>query len=433
MFSFKLKGVDEPKGAPHLTSLRRFLRSDFLRHGFLVFAATTIANLLNYAFRFLAARHVSVPEYGELSSLFAFVNLFFAPGAVLAIVVTKYASEFTALDDFGQLRTLKRWVAIGGTAAAVAIGSIVTLFRFAIAAYFGITDTAAVAAAGVIVAVYFLLPNLWAILQGRQRFREFSIAVAIDGFAKVSLGLLALFAGYHVAGALFAYSSGGMLAIAYVAFQLRSDGTSPEPAPIRLDAKRLLQSMAGVAVSTIAVTMLGSLDSVLVQHFFHSTVAGFYGAITVCGKALLLIVGFLPAVVLPKATALAKRGESARPILLQALALALLISGSGLVLYWLEPRFVITLMAGAKFAPGAGYVFKYGVAMVLLACINIAAAYRIGLHSFGYVVPLLCVALGELAVIQIRAHGSIDQIIQTLIVGHAIALFFVILGAKAHA
>lgn len=417
---------------PQLTALRRFLKGEFFRHGFLVFTAMMIANLLSYAFRFLAARHVSVVEYGVLSSLFAFVNLFFAPAAILAIIVTKYSSEFTAVDDFGRLRTLKRWVSIGGTAVAVAIAGIVYLFRFAIAGYFGITDTGAVAATGLIVAVYFLLPNLWAILQGSQRFREFSLVIAIDGFAKVSLGLLALFAGYHVAGALFAYAAGGMLAIAYVSFQLRTIGTSPEPVPIHLDARRLLQSMAGVAVSTIAVTMMGSMDSVLVQHFFHSRIAGLYGAITVCGKALLLMVGFLPAIVLPKAAALANQGESAQPILVQALGLALIISGSGLVLYRLNPGFVITLMAGAKYGLGAPYVFKYGLAMVLLACITIAANYRMGLHRFGYVVPLAGVALAELAVIQIGAHGSIDQVIQTLIVGHAVALVCVLLGTKDH-
>jgi hypothetical protein len=57
----------------------------------------------------------------------------------------------------------------------------------------------------------------------------------------------------------------------------------------------------------------------------------------------------------------------------------------------------------------------------MLAAANIAAMYKIGLHRFDFTVPIVAVMIGEIVAVSLR-HGSLAIVIQTLIIGHALAL-----------
>src|SRR5580700_9510597 len=86
--------------------LRRVLRSDFVRHGLIVFASSTLVNLFNYIFHFFMSRRLGVVDYGALASIFAGLVIVSVPAAILTMVVVRYAAEFKALSDFARLRRL---------------------------------------------------------------------------------------------------------------------------------------------------------------------------------------------------------------------------------------------------------------------------------------------------------------------------------------
>jgi hypothetical protein len=82
---------------------------------------------------------------------------------------------------------------------------------------------------------------------------------------------------------------------------------------------------------------------------------------------------------------------------------------------------VITTLAGGSFAPAAPYVFSYGLAMVLLAGINVIVMYKIGIHRFDFVLPLGLCAVGEVVGISVH-HASLGDVIGVLITGNTLAL-----------
>jgi len=402
------------------------MKSDFVRHGFAVFAAATVANVMSYLFRFLAARYVSVAEYGELSALLAFVNLFLAPALILGIAVTRYSSVFHALHDVQRLKSLKRLVFGFGAACSLTLLFAGALGRPVIASYLRVQDGLAIDGATAVIAVYFILPSLWALLQGTQKFYVYALVTALDGVLKVSFGLMAIFAGSQLGVVLFAYAAGGLISLAVVVLLLIRDDKGIIATPIKFDFVRLGQTIGGSAASTIAIATLSSIDLVFVQHFFRPPSVGLYAAANICGRALLFVVGFLPTIVLPKTAHLASKGESPLPILFYALGVAASVSGAILCIYFIVPALVITFFASAKYVGGSIYVFRYGIAMCLLACMNVIASYRMGIHSFGYVIPLCVMALGELLTMQFWMHGSLDQIVDTMVVGNAVALVLMV-------
>jgi hypothetical protein len=103
------------------------------------------------------------------------------------------------------------------------------------------------------------------------------------------------------------------------------------------------------------------------------------------------------------------------------MAVVVAISLAGLVVYGAAPGLIVTLLAGAAFAPAAPYVFSYGIAMVLLAALNVVVTFKIGLHRFDFILPLAVVAAGEIVGISVH-HATLGDVISVLIAGNAVAL-----------
>ena len=400
--------------------LRHVLRSDFLRHGLLIFASSTLVNLFNYVFHFFMSRRLGVVDYGALASIFAGLVIVSVPSAILTMVVVRYAAEFKAVGDAARLRTLgDRVLRLTLLVGAFALVMCVVL-RGPIARYLNIEDARAVASAGLVLALAFVVPTLRGVIQGAQDFRRLAVSTAIEACGKLVFGIALVFAGFGLVGAILGFAGGSLVSLVYTMRVVRRYAPVPR-SRLKIDLRRLVATTRGVALCTFALTSMSFADLLLVKHFFSPHEAGLYGAISLVGKVLLFVVGFVPTIVLPKATARATSGQPVLPILLQALGATLAISGAALLVIDLNPLFVIRLMAGPAFAAAAPYVFPYALAMTLLAGLSLVTTYQIGLARFGFVPLLFAVAAAEIIGIQFY-HGSLQEVIRILLVGHSLAL-----------
>jgi O-antigen/teichoic acid export membrane protein len=233
------------------------------------------------------------------------------------------------------------------------------------------------------------------------------------------VGLTAI--GWGLGGALAAGLIGSVVALAYTAGVLWLRYRGITAGSLRLDYARLMRTSANVAVAMLCVTSLSFVDVIIVKHTFDAHTAGLYGATSLAGKMLFYLVSFVPAVLLPRAANLAMGGKAVLPVLLQALALVAFFAGGGLFLFASVPEFVVTALAGNAFVAAAPLLFLYGVATTLLAALNTAVFFKLGIHRFDFVVPLALVALLELIAITL-VHDTPQRVIEILIVANACAL-----------
>ena len=166
-------------------------------------------------------------------------------------------------------------------------------------------------------------------------------------------------------------------------------------------------------------------DVILVKHYFSARDAGLYGAAALIGRAFYTVVSFVPTVVLPKASGTVAARRSPLPLLFAAGAVTLSCCAVALVLLRIAPNTVIVGIAGSKFLDAAPLVFPYGCATAALATANVFAMYKIGLHRFDFVGPLLVVMAGEVVSVVLR-HRVLADVLQTIVVGHALGLAVVI-------
>jgi len=401
--------------------LRRLARSEFLRHGLLVFGASQIVNVFGYLFHFVMLRKLGVVSYGALSSLFAALTVASVPSTILTMIVVKFAAEFNAVGDLPKVRRLHQRMLTWTGVSAVLVFAAAWVTRGVIAGYLHISQSGPIMATAAILAFYIMLPSARAVLQGIEDFRNFAISTALEGAGKALLGIGLVFAGFGLTGAIGGYAAASCLALLYATAAVRAHVRSLPQVGLSLDVRRIVLTTGGVSAGILGITILGQLDILLVKHFFSGRDAGIYGATSVVARMLFFLVAFIPQVLLPKAISRAVSGRSPRRLLAYAAGLTALLSAVGLVIFALFSRQLIAVMASPAFIGAAAYVFRYGIAMTILAALTLVTTYKIGLHRFDFVFPLALGVLGEIVAISFL-HSSLLQVITIITIGHAAVL-----------
>lgn len=388
-----------------------------MRHGALVFVASMLVNVCGYLYHAGTSRILGVEEYGTLYALISILPIAGIPAGILSTVIVKFAAEFRALQDESHLHALivRLTLWIGALAGIVIV--VATIFQKAIGTFLNVPARLIVPTA-VLIGIILLLPSLRAVLQGTQDFIQFAISASIEGVFKAAMGITLALTGARLFGAISGFALGSFCALIYTWAILQKRYGKVQSAPLRIDWRRVLQTLWGAGVLTITMSLLSNADVLMVKHFMSPTQAGLYAAASLGGKILLFVVGFVPLVLLPKAADRNTRGQNPIPSLLSALGALAAFSVVGLALFFYAPTLVLHSLVGTQFFAASRLLFQYGLAMVFLAAMVLVANYKIALHRFDFAIPFIVVTIGELAAI-FYYHPSLSAVIITLVLGNA--------------
>lgn len=391
-----------------------------LRQGALVFFAMMVLNVGGFVFHAVASRRLGVAEYGVLYTLISGCTIAAVPSALAAPVIARFASEFRVLHDERHVRRL--------------ILDIVRLFG-ALAAIYLVLAFATMNPVG----AFLHLPSwtvpfvaimgggmlfsavLRAVTQGTQDYGAFTISCVTDGVAKIA-GLVVFMAlALGLLGGVLGFTAGifgGAIAVGIVLFKrYRSVGDCE----IKYDWRRIALSGVGSAAITIAGALMGSMDVVLVKHFFDANQAGIYSAASLGGKVLLYFVGFVPTILLPQATERHVRGERTRYALAACVAVLVGIGIAGVIALKFFGIVLLHALVGHAFDPAAALLLPYGAAMVCLALSGMLGSYGIATHRIAFAVPLLFCVCGTLLSIALF-HQTLGQVVTAVAVGNGVTV-----------
>lgn len=399
--------------SPIRDGIARLRENEFVKNGVLVFAAQMLVNVCNFAFHFLVSRRIGVAAYGTLNALVSGYQVLLVPALIVTTVLVKYAAEFHAAGERGRLRALlsRSMLVLGLAALGLFVAG--TLCSGSIAAYLHGAARLPVLLMLAILCLNLVLP-IRGIIQGLENFKPYSISLTLEAAAKVFLAVLFTSLGWGLSGALGGWLLGCFVALAYTWIVQWIPYRAVLREPLQLDVRQLFSTTGSVALATLFVTSLGFSDVVLVKHYFDPTAAGLYGAAALSGKMLYFLVYFVPAVVLPRVAASAAEGKATGRILLAAIGIVVVLGGGGALFYRFFGGLVVQTLAGHAFAAAAPLVFPYGVASTLLAALNVAVIYKVGVGRFGFVAPLGFIAAIQLVAISMF-HSSAGEVIDVLV------------------
>jgi len=390
-------------------------RSRVAAHAGITFAGLMFANVMQFVFYALVTRTIGVEAYGTFSSLIAFVLILAAPALIAQMVVAKLATDMSVDPDrlAGLVRAIDRVTVM----VALAAGFAIVVLSIPLAAFLHVSDPVLVVFAGLSLCGAIALPFLRGVLQGTSAFGAFALSNVSEALGKALFApVLGLVAG--VRGAMAGLAIGYAAATAYTFFA-GVPHRRGEHVPFSL--RTIARSSATVALAVFCVNVLLLYDVVLAKRYLDANTAGLYGAAALASRALFAVIAFIPTVLLPQAAVRAARGERTRWLFVQALVVTTVIAAVTVTVFSLFPRLVITTITRQIFAGGAAYLGTYVYAIAVLALANVIATYNIARGRMRFVVPLACVAVGEVVSVVLR-HRSAADFLQTIAIGHTLAL-----------
>jgi O-antigen/teichoic acid export membrane protein len=249
-----------------------------------------------------------------------------------------------------------------------------------------------------VVFLLFLRPVTDGALQGRQQFLGLGGVQTMQALLRVVLAPLLIWLGLRAAGAILSLplAMAGALVLALwllrEPFRVERHSQAAETAVVPPVSWRY---STDTLLGFVAFALLINMDAIIVNNLFSPEVAGSYGPVVTLGKINLFISTGVGMVLFPKVAQRRALGLDPRPVLLMALAAALL---PGILLtasYFLFSKAIVQFVFTDAFPDPGLALGMAGLATTLYAGVNIWLNYALSAGKRPYIF-----ALGLIVVLQ---------------------------------
>ncbi|MDD5331732.1 MAG: oligosaccharide flippase family protein [Candidatus Nanoarchaeia archaeon] len=388
---------------------KKIMEKEILRDNFILFSSLMLLNILGYVFHFFAGRKLGPEDYGTFGVLLSILYLFNIILTVVQTSMTKFSSEFK--NEEGKLS----YLFAHSLKKLSFYGLILTLIYFAlspfIAKFLNISEVLPVFITGTFLFLSFGIAVNRGILQGLQNFKKLGLSYVFEGLTKIFFGILLIYIGWKVNGAVLAITFSYIAAFLIALLPLRKLFKLPK---IKIDTKAVYNYSVYVFFSLVLLTLLYTIDVVLVKHFLSATEAGFYVALSLLGKIIFFGTLSVSMVMFPKASEMFEAKEASKSLLYKSLGLVLLFGVPVTLFYFLFPEFSVGLLYGKDYFGVAGYLGYFGIIMTLFSLIYIISFYLLSIKKYKFIYILLGFVVLETALIWLF-HGTIGVVVNIML------------------
>lgn len=389
-----------------------------MRHNAIYFSGSLLIGALNYLYYPVLGRLMQPTAFGEVQTL---VSLFLQIGIFLSVLALVSINIIANMKDEVQrnrinLELEKLALLISGVllAASVILGPwLQSYFQFGSPLPFSLLALA------VVVTVPFTFRTAY--LRGKKQFSRNSLAFIVGAGSKLILSVALVAIGLSTAGALFGIVLAQLLAFTYAARYARRYGFTeslrgrlwrmPDMRLIRPELKYALLVLAG----SLAVTVLYSVDIVVVKHYFDVQTAGLYAGVATVARILFFLTASIAQVLMPSIRLQQSAAENRR-ILIKSLVLLLAIGGSVLAVFCAVPKMVVGILMGESYQTYAHLLPRLSVAIFIISVLNLIVTYYMALRY--YPAGIVMVAGTAITYIWMHySHHSLQAVVDSLLYG----------------
>lgn len=408
-----------------LTKLKSIYKnnSTLLNDNFILLAANAILGLAGFLYHFFMGRALGPVNYGFLGPLTSIINIFIVFYLVLITATAKFVSEFKAKKEFGKISYLlksasKQLWPYQLIAFALFVGFIPFLASFLkFPTYFPLFIT------GLAILVLPFLALHRGVLQGFQRFNQFSFTLILEGAGKLFFGVLFVLFGLSVAGAIGGFICGIFFSYFLARFYTKDVLRYKQ---IKCNLRDFFYSYSvPVYLAIMGFTLLFSVDVLIVKHFLTAVEAGYYTALSLLGKAIYFICLPITYVMFPKAVEAKTLGDKAKPILYKSLGIVMAIVIPILLAYFFLPSFIVSIAFGQEYMSIAPFIGIAGLFGVFLTLNFNLVFYNLSMHRKWFIVLIFLADILEIVLISLF-HVNVAQVIYSLVATGSL-LFFALL------
>lgn len=398
--------------------MRKIFSDKIFKATSLLFVCTMFGNISGLIYQAFMSRTLSVEDFGALNSLLSVFAILSLPVQTLHTTVAGITSHLKAQQAFNSISRLFFKMLLKVSIVGLCGIVIFTLFSGYLREFLNIYSVYPLLIVGILALFSFLLSVNNGILQGLQSFSYFGIMSGLNGFLKLVFGVLFVYLGLGVAGAIGGVAMGifviflSSTIILHVSLsRLSSQDPIAEPQTYPLEG---FSYSIPVLIALLCFTSLTNMDLVLAKHYFPAEEAGHYAVAAVLGKVVLFLPAAIVLAMFPMVSESHALKEDSYHILKKSVAFAGLLSFIGILVYVLFPELLVTILMGAKHAQIAHLVRLYGIAMLPFVFINIFMYFNLATHRLKFLYLFIAGSLVEILLICLY-HSSLQQVIYILI------------------
>lgn len=395
-----------------MNSFIQKLKNNYLiKSSGILFIGMMAVNVCNYLFHLLMGRMLGPSDYGILAALISIFYIIGIFAATIKTVTVKFISSFVAQKQFDKIRSFMIFLSENLFILSLILFLLFIILSSKIATFLNIPIISPVILLSTLFLMAFVLPLNRGILQGLQKFKQLSLNLVLDTAIKLFLSVFLVYLGFRVNGAVFAIFAGLFLAYLLSLYPLKFLFKYKKPQ--KIDYKEIKSYSFLVFISLLCLTLMYSIDVVLVKHFFDPHQAGLYAALSTLGKIIIFAFGAVAAAMFPIVADLYEREQEHKNVLRNSLAI---VSIGGVVIlffYFLLPKLVIGLLFGAAYLEISPYLGFFGVFTFLLSLASIFIYYFLSIGKTNFMFLLVLASLAEIIGIYLF-HSSLFQVVMVL-------------------
>ncbi len=386
----------------------------------IMIVGSNASNLLAYIYHFVFGRILGPESYGELAVSISLIGMLGAIYGFIGTVIVKFASASGEEDLPGLFQWFKRKTIV----AAVGVGIVLLLLAHLISSFLHL-DKNIVLLMSPIVMLSLISYVYRAFIQGLMKFLPFVLSTFSEMAARLILGLMFVYLGWNVMGAMVGILLSGFLGIYIAYYPLAEIRKQKEITPFA-HSKKIVIFAVPILISSVAHFSFISTDLLLVKHFFSATDAGLYAALATLSKIIFYGTAPVATVMFPIVSKKFSRGEKYLKVFMLSVLLTVAISGSVLLLYYFFPEIPLRSLFGDTYISAASELPLFGLFISVFTLASLFANYFLSREKTHVAYLMAAAALFQGIGIWLF-HNSITQVITTSLAAATLLLIGLIL------
>ncbi len=391
-----------------------------IRDSFILFIATMFANLAAFFYHFYMGRVLGPADYGILGAILSIAYIVSVPSIVIQTTLTKFIADLKAKKKDKDINLLYKTALSKFFLFSILIFVLFLSLSHFLAGFLKI-DTLTLIVFSPVLIFAFLLPVTRGLLQGKQEFKKLGFNLFLEAFSKLVLGILLVYMGFHIYGAI-----AGIVLSFTVAFFYLHLGNIKIKTENKFEMSNIYKFGIPVLLSLLILTLFYTIDVFLVKHYFSELEAGYYAAISLIGKIVFFASAAISTVMFPKVAELYARKKPTIQILYKSMFFVSIIGVFIIACYLLFPKLIVSILLGNAFIEIASYLWMFGIVMLFFSLTYLLVFYNLSVNRKSFLPYLLFVLIVEIVVIFFY-HVSLKTIIFELILLNLLSLILMLI------
>lgn len=348
-----------------LQKLKSLFSHQLISGGLIVLTGGTIANIGSYIFHLVTGRFMPPSDYSVLETLFSLIYFTGIPLGVVALIIVKNVSQDkNPLRLTRIVKALLNKLSLFGCLAFVVFLACYPL----LSGFLKIHNFSYFFAVGIVLGVSFINVIFGSVLQGLLRFKETSFIGIVGSWSKPVIAFILLFLGYGLGGVISSMVAGSFIVLLLGYWLVRRQVNLRQQTPVFLDhniISRYKNYALAILISQTSLIAFFSVDMLLARRFLTPIESGWYASLSVLGRIIYFASSAVTGVMFPIIAERQANRKKYHKVFWSGLGIVVLISGSLSLIYYWQPRLMLTTLYGSGYVTASEYLPLFAVFFAL--------------------------------------------------------------------